>query len=312
MNMKCTQNIYKSANGSSDIAYYLLQPEGVSLRGVVQISHDVCDYFSRYTAFAKFLCGLGYVVCGNDHLGHGASAAKSTDLGFFAVQNGWKYLVDDMLQLTNLMRARFPDLPYFLFGNAMGSLIARIAVPLCPHPLTGVILCGTVGPQPMIQLSIHAADSIVHSKGPTHRSGFLARMTFLRYNRKLHDRRSNFDWVSRDPQTVARMQADEKCNFLLTASAYRDLYSLIQQANAPRCFKKTPHQLSMLFLAGDQDPVSHFGEGLRQTVPLYRAAGVQQIDAILYKDARHDILNEYNRLDVYGDISRWLDAHTSS
>jgi|GEM_PF-3695383 len=94
MNIKCTQNIYKSANGVSNVTYYILVPEGVEVRGIVQLSHGMCEYFSRYTAFAKYLCGLGFIVCGNDHIGHGASVSRTADLGFFAARDGWKYLVD--------------------------------------------------------------------------------------------------------------------------------------------------------------------------------------------------------------------------
>ena len=49
MNIKCTQNIYKSANGVSNVTYYILVPEGVEVRGIVQLSHGMCEYFSRYT-----------------------------------------------------------------------------------------------------------------------------------------------------------------------------------------------------------------------------------------------------------------------
>ena len=124
MNIKCTQNIYKSANGVSNVTYYILVPEGVEVRGIVQLSHGMCEYFSRYTAFAKYLCGLGFIVCGNDHIGHGASVSRTADLGFFAARDGWKYLVEDVKHLTDLMQRRYPDLPYFLLGHSMGSLIA--------------------------------------------------------------------------------------------------------------------------------------------------------------------------------------------
>ena len=73
-------------------------------RGIVQLSHGMCEYFSRYTAFAKYLCGLGFIVCGNDHIGHGASVSRDADLGFFSVRDGWKYLVEDVKQLTDLMQ----------------------------------------------------------------------------------------------------------------------------------------------------------------------------------------------------------------
>ena len=83
MNIKCTQNIFKSSNDVSSISYYILTPEDVEIRGVIQIAHGMCEYFSRYTVFAKYLCSLGFVVCGNDHLGHGASVSRETELGFF-------------------------------------------------------------------------------------------------------------------------------------------------------------------------------------------------------------------------------------
>ena len=71
MDIKCTQNIFKSSNGRSNVAYYILMPEGVELRGIVQISHGMCEYLTRYEAFAAELNRGGYLVCGNDHVGQG-------------------------------------------------------------------------------------------------------------------------------------------------------------------------------------------------------------------------------------------------
>ena len=53
MNIKCTQNIYKSANGVSNVTYYIMVPEQAEVRGIVQLCHSMCEYFSRYTAFAN-------------------------------------------------------------------------------------------------------------------------------------------------------------------------------------------------------------------------------------------------------------------
>lgn len=44
MNIKCTQNIYKSANGVSNVTYYIMVPEQVEIRGIVQLSHGMCEY----------------------------------------------------------------------------------------------------------------------------------------------------------------------------------------------------------------------------------------------------------------------------
>ena len=312
MNIKCTQNIYKSANSVSNVTYYILVPEEVEIRGIVQISHGMCEYFSRYTTFAKYLCSLGFIVCGNDHIGHGASVSRPSELGFFAARDGWTYLVDDVKQLTDLMQRRYPQLPYFLLGHSMGSLVARLYLTDYGEKLAGCILTGTVGPNAAAISAAHLADSIARTRGMTYRSGFLSDLVFKGYNRKIKDPHSVFDWLSRDESVVSLYQSDEKCNFVFTATGFRDLFTLIAKANASHTFRHTPRGLPLLFLAGDKDPVGKYGEGVRRVVNLYRGAGVKNIEVIFYKDARHEVLNELGRLDAFADISRWLEAQLSA
>ena len=312
MNIKCTQNIYKSANSVSNVTYYILVPEEVEIRGIVQISHGMCEYFSRYTTFAKYLCSLGFIVCGNDHIGHGASVSRPSELGFFAARDGWKYLVDDVKQLTDLMQRRYPQLPYFLLGHSMGSLVARLYLTDYGEKLAGCILTGTVGPNAAAISAAHLADSIARTRGMTYRSGFLSDLVFKGYNRKIKDPHSVFDWLSRDESVVSLYQSDEKCNFVFTATGFRDLFTLIAKANASHTFRHTPRGLPLLFLAGDKDPIGKYGEGVRRVVNLYRGAGVKNIEVVFYKDARHEVLNELGRLETYGDISRWLEAQLTA
>lgn len=307
MNIKCTQNMFKSANGTAGITYYILQPEDVELRGIVQLSHGMCEYFARYTAFAKYLCSLGLIVCGNDHLGHGCSASKNTELGFFAPQNGWRYLVDDMEKLTDIMQKRYPNLPYFILGHSMGSLISRIYITEYGAKIQGCILCGTVGPHPFAKTAMRMANSIAHSHGITYRSAFLSQFTFKKFNRRIPDSQSPFDWISRDRQVVRLYQSDAKCNFIFTATGFRDLFALMLYANHAKSFRSTPKNLPILMLAGDMDPVGNYGEGVRQVANLYRAAGILDLDVIFYKGGRHEILNETNHGEVFADISRWLE-----
>lgn len=312
MNIKCTQNIYKSANGVSNVTYYILAPEDVTVRGIVQLAHGMCEYFSRYTAFAKYLCGLGFIVCGNDHIGHGASVSRDAELGFFSSKNGWQHLVEDVHQLTALMQQRYPGLPYFLLGHSMGSMITRLYLARYGDELAGCILSGTAGPNAAAASAIRLADSIAHSRGMTFRSGFLYNLTFRGYNRKIKSPQSGFDWLTRDPDVVALYQSDEKCNFVFTAAGFRDLYTLSVKANAAHTFRATPKTLPLLFIAGDRDPVGKYGEGVRRVVRLYRGAGLKNIEVVFYKDARHEILNELGRLDTFGDISRWLEKQLSA
>ena len=76
-----------------------------------------------------------------------------------------------------------------------------------------------------------------------------------------------------------------------------------------RCFRTTPHDLPILLIAGDKDPIGGYGDGVRSVARMYQAAGQKDVDVIFYKDGRHEIINELNHLDVFGDISRWLENH---
>ena len=78
---------FDSANGKDRVAGYYYDVPETAPRAVVQISHGMCEYIGRYQDFASFLVQNGFAVCGNDHLGHGATSDGGTD-GFFSEENG--------------------------------------------------------------------------------------------------------------------------------------------------------------------------------------------------------------------------------
>ena len=111
-------------------------------KGVIQLVHGMAEHIARYDEFARFLAANGFVVCGNDHLGHGKSIDDRYQIGYMGDYNGDKRLVDDMHILTKIMKKRNPDIPYFLFGHSMGSFCSRIYAVHFGYELDGVILCG--------------------------------------------------------------------------------------------------------------------------------------------------------------------------
>ncbi len=312
MDIRCTQNIYPSACGNASISYYIFRPVNVEPRGIVQISHGMCEYFTRYTSFAKYLCSLGFIVCGNDHLGHGSSVPPSGALGFFGQHNGWSVLVDDVAALTDKMKQQWPDLPYYLLGHSMGSMIARLYMARYGDKIDGCILSGTPGPNNMVGVGIQLSNSIIRSHGPMYRSSMLNALVFRNYTSRIPDCDSPFDWLSRDHAVVTLYQSDAKCNFIFTAAGFRDLFRLMQNCNHVNIIRETPHDMPILFLAGDADPVGNYGSGVKKVAAAYHAAGVRNLDVIFYKEARHEILNEINKEEVYGDISRWLEKQLTS
>ena len=54
------------------------------------------------------------------------------------------------------------------------------------------------------------------------------------------------------------------------------------------------------------DPVGNYGKGVKQIYENYKISGIKDIDIKLYKDGRHEILNELEYENVYNDIYNWL------
>ena len=92
-----------SSTGINKIRTCIWQKEDTEYKGVFQIAHGVSEHIDRYDEFARFLAEEGYVVCGNDHLGHGKSVDSFEDFGFFAEEDGDNRMIDDMHILYSIM-----------------------------------------------------------------------------------------------------------------------------------------------------------------------------------------------------------------
>lgn len=67
---------FASADQHSRIFVKTWQPENP--RGIVQLIHGMAEHINRYNEFAEFLASQGWMVIGDDHLGHGKTAGKDT------------------------------------------------------------------------------------------------------------------------------------------------------------------------------------------------------------------------------------------
>lgn len=278
-------------------------------RGIVCISHGMCEHRQRYADFARFLARKGYVVAVHDHLGHGESAPKPEELGFFGETDGPQHLIDDLHTVITHVRRGYPQLPCFLLAHSMGSFIARCYLSRWGEELSGAILMGTSGTNPLCGAGIMLAEGIITSQGPMHRSHMLEETAFVAYNSHIENQRTPFDWISRDEGIVSRYMADPLCNFIFTAVGFRDLFLLLKQATQPETFVQTPDDLPILLMSGDGDPVGDYGAGPLEVKNRYLAAGKKNVSLHMYANARHELLNEINRAQVWQDILTFLEDH---
>ncbi|HIZ55279.1 MAG TPA: alpha/beta hydrolase [Firmicutes bacterium] len=300
---------FEGADGKQ-AAVSFWKPSGKKIRGIIQISHGMCEHIGRYEAFAEYMTDHGFVVCGEDHIGHGRTADTKDDLGYFGENNGKFYLLENTHRLYELMRERFGfQLPYFLFGHSMGSFISRLYVARYQDPLNGCILSGSAGPSPIYAAGVKLAEWEVRRYGARYRSERLSKMAFGNFNTRYGNRRTSFDWLTRDRAIVDAYIQSPYCNFVFTASGFRTLFILMRDMSSREWFTAMPKKLPVLMLTGDMDPVGDYGKGVRKVCERLGKAGVQDIKLKVYGGARHELLNELNREEVESDILEWIQSH---
>lgn len=296
---------YLSADGKTMIKAAAWLPEGEPA-GIIQVAHGMCEYFGRYTPFAEECCKAGYVVCGNDHLGHGLTAAVPEDLGYFAEKDGWKFLASDLYTLTMLMKQDYPGLPYFLLGHSMGSFIARDYIGRYGEGLNGAIIMGTSGRNPLAGAGLFITKLIGAFRGSRYRSAFVKNLSFGHYNDRCPEKRGPNDWLSKDHEIVDKYSDDPFCTYTFTVSAFHDLMSLLSYVTSPKGAEGVPPALPILLISGADDPVGSYGKGVEETAALLRSAGCGAVTVKLFENDRHEVLNETDRAQVIEYILGWL------
>lgn len=311
MEMDChVEDFYfDSTNGRNKVHGKAIIPTDESkIKGIVQISHGMCEYIERYEGFAQYLVENGYAVCGNDHIGHGDSVLIPEERGFFASENGYQYLIEDLYQTTKWIQKKLPNIPCFLLGHSMGSLIARLYATKYGEKIQGLLLCGTMGPQWMIDAGIQLAEGMIQRKGVLYRSKKLNRLAFEFANVNFEPIKTKYDWTCSDADVVEKHLYDEKGNFIFTVSAFKDLFYLVKFCNDEKRLKKTPKNLPIFLFSGEMDPVGEEGKGVQKVYQLYRKIGMREVEMKLYPNMRHEMLNEVNKAEVYEDILNWMDC----
>ena len=79
----------------------------------------------------------------------------------------------------------------------------------------------------------------------------------------------------------------------------RTTHGLSQYRASCRCF----------IISGDADPVGRWGEGVKVVYENLCEAGVSNVTLKLYPGARHELLNEQNRGEVFDDVLAFFEKH---
>lgn len=299
---------FPSASGRDRVHCRSWTPDG-AVRGAVQLVHGVAEHIGRYGAFGAYLAAHGFAAVGDDHLGHGLTAADESDRGWFAESDGWEKLVRDEWTLRGRIAARYPGVPIVLFGHSMGSFLARELIARYPAGYAACILSGTGHtPVTVCRLGRVLTGLTIALRGGRYRSEALQRLAFRRYLRGVEDPVGPYAWMCRDETVVRAFDADPLCGFTGTAEPMHEMLLGLAHIARPAHMRRMDPALPVLIASGGADPVGGWGRGVRTVARRFRRAGMTDVTVKLYPGARHEIINELNKCEVYDDLLRWLEA----
>lgn len=309
---------YPSADGTSDVHARVWLPEparAAAPRGIVQVVHGMSEHSARYEPFAEVLCAQGYLVCCNDHVGHGLTASHVDDLGHIPLARGADILLRDVGGLRCRVAARMAErlggqaVPYVLFGHSLGSFIVRVYLTRRAKGVAAAVICGTGQQPPALAGAGNAlCRALAAFKGERYRSKLIHELVVGAYGRAIKGAHTPYDWLSTDPAVVRAYREDSRCGRVFTVGGYAavtSLAALSQRRSLARCI---PRDLPLLFIAGADDPVGAQGRGVRRAARQYRELGMTRVSDIVYPGMRHEILNEPGRARVCRDVLAWLDG----
>ena len=290
-----------------DSVVYVWEPKDP--KGVLQIVHGSVEHMLRYEHFASFLKEAGYIVYGHDIRGHGKSVKCKDELSYFSDwDKGFDLAIDDVKTIGQIISEKHPTLKHFVLAHSMGTIIVRKLITESNDYCDGVVLSGTGGGKPLLlNAGIYLSKRSMRKNGRKYQDQKLHNLLYGTLNNGVKHPKTDLDFLSRDEVNVKNYIADELCGVTVTAEYIFEMLKAIKFVNSKKAYHQTDKNIPLYLFSGENDPVG--GKKGKEVIQIYnkfKSFGVKDVKMKLYPEARHEILNETNKQEVYQDIIEWM------
>lgn len=296
--------IIKSNCDNLAISVAMFIPGG-EIKGIFQVSHGMAEHKERYYDFLEYLANQGYVAIINDHRGHGKSVKEKEDLGFF-YDNSSDYIVEDLHQITLYVKELYPNKEMILFGHSMGSMVVRKYIKKYDKDIDKLLVCGSPSKNTFVDLAIFIIKMMKIFRNEKYKSDFIQKLAIGNYNKTVKNAESENSWICSNNETVEKYDNDGLCGFIFTLNGFENLFKLMKGIYTKKGWKLENKEIPILFIAGSNDPVIINEHKWKTSQEFLRKIGYSNVNGKLYKNLRHEILNEKNKQDIYHDILEFI------
>ena len=271
---------FLNENSDERIYYQCWLPEG-ELKAVLLVVHGLAEHCGRYMNLVDRFVPLGYGVYTFDLPGHGKSYGKRVFVNRF----------EDYTRTLDLfldkVRALQSEVPLFLVGHSMGSLVSAVFLTHGQESFAGAVLSG-IG-------AVKVPDSISSAT-------LFAGKIFSVLMPKIGLIGLEADGVSRDPSVVKAYVEDPLVHTgKTTARLAAEILKAMQRFPEDSGLIALP----ILLLQGGADKlVDPTGAQM-----LFDTAGSSDKTLKIYEGLYHEVFNEPERDQVLTDMEQWLETH---
>ena len=251
-------------------------------RAIVQLQHGIGEHAGRYGHVAAAFNAAGFTVYAMDGRGHGRTGVKQTGgdlarLGRLG-PGGLHAAIAAMHRMTEVIAEQNPNTPVVFLGHSMGSLMGQKLLNDHAADFEAAVLTGTAYRMPG---SMNAGNLNKAFETPGC---------------------SGYEWLSRDPEVAAKFTADP-----WTFDA--DVLKLFGVGDGLKLFGR-PYihmaQIPILIAVGSADSLGGEKSALKLANSFMYRAKQTDVTVIVYADARHEIFNETNKVQVLDDVISWV------
>ena len=271
-------------------------------KGVVQIIHGMAEYAGRYENFAKYLNSVGYIVFADDHRAHGETAPDESKIGKYDGENLFFDTLKDELFISKKLKEEY-NLPLFVFGHSYGSFLTQVYIQNS-NIYDKAIICGSalMKGRVDVKLGLLIAKLTKAFKGKDANAKLIEKINFGGYNKKFKEG----VWLNSVKEEAEKYYADKFCGKSFSAKFYVDFFGAFSKIYKKKNLLKIDKTKPIFIIAGNDDPVGSMGKSVTKLYNFYKKLG---LDAYvkLYSGARHEILNEKIKNEVYEDIREFLE-----
>jgi alpha-beta hydrolase superfamily lysophospholipase len=135
---------------------------------------------------------------------------------------------------------------------------------------------------------------------------FLTNAGLGAYTKAVKGHKTDVDWLSYNEENVKKYIADPYCGHMDTHGFWHEFLKGMDQLYRKKNLQKISPNERILIVSGAEDPVGNNGKGPKYLEQMYKGLGVKDVTLVIYPHMRHEIHNEIDHMQVFEQISNFL------